>query len=405
MKYLIALAVHTFLLRSRREPNLFQSLETCNKAYEELYAQCVKDGKSPDGIKAPPQYDRDADKETSSGDADAGEGGDGGGSSPPPPIRHRDVGGTTEADASPTYHPPREDGEASAQEGYDYLHHGDDWPSMCQSGPQSPIDIAKDIDINGQTKYVLWFDYYADPDRQTKNINAYLENNGHGVSFTAPENLDLGYLKLGHSEYTAVEYNFHAPSEHTIDGATFPLELQILNKGKDGKLLAVAFFFREGSSNVFLNALKVSSHASVGPKWSGRAEKKGLNSAVGEAFNLDQLLPKSEDHPGGDLTFYNYEGSLTQPPCTPGVEWWVSAKPLAATKDEIRFIKRAILESESTKHGNNRDIQPSNGRRIMVGMTNFQHSVKMPGLPGNQQKDSVQQPRGFASGDTPWVAE
>eukprot|EP00397_Hematodinium_sp_SG-2012_P027195 GEMP01028559.1.p1 GENE.GEMP01028559.1~~GEMP01028559.1.p1 ORF type:complete len:398 (+),score=104.50 GEMP01028559.1:121-1314(+) len=396
MKFFFVLlgAQCSFLVR-HQAPNIFSSLDTCNAAYDKLYEQCIEDGKT-GGISAPPQHDHDqagADKgkdDTAEPTADA---------KPRTPINKGDVGATSEKDAVPTYHPPVDDGEPKS-DGWDYLQNGENWPAMCQGDGQSPIDIAKDIDIQGQTKFVLWFDYYADPDRETKPMVPELVNKGHGISFTAPENLDLGYVKLFHEQYTAKEYNFHSPSEHTIDGATFPLELQVLNAGVSGKLLAVAFFFREGASNKFLSGLMRA--AGRAPRWNNGAAKKLMNKHIVDAFNLDLLVPTSEQHPGGHMTFYNYEGSLTQPPCTTGVDWWVAAKPLTASKEEIRFIRRAILESESTKHGNSRETQPPNGRRILVGMTNFQHAVKMPGRPGNEKKDSVQEPRGFSSQDEPW---
>ena len=47
-------------------------------------------------------------------------------------------------------------------------------------------------------------------------------------------------------DLTPMRYVFHAPSEHTIDGQTFPLELQILHKRPGGELLGIAVLFKNG---------------------------------------------------------------------------------------------------------------------------------------------------------------
>jgi len=318
------------------------------------------------------------------------------------PIIQKQIAETKTVAGLPLYKPPNQNGVQDEEGGWDYLENGKNWPSMCaDTEGQSPVDISRDIDIEGQTKSILWFDYYADPDREKKQISSYLVNQGHGITFEPPEDLDLGYVKLYKSQYTCKEYTFHSPSEHTLDGARFPLEIQIMNKDNDSdQLLGVALFFREGkTSNKFIAALMEA--AGSAPRWNMASSAKSVNASIRDAFDLNLLVPKSEQHPGGHLTFYNYEGSLTSPPCTKGVDWWVSAKPLTATKEEITYIQNAILESPSTKHGNNRETQPLNGRTIRVGMTNFQDAVKMPGYHGSNA-DSVQEPRGFSTQDSPW---
>jgi len=313
------------------------------------------------------------------------------------------IGETSQTQGLPLYKPPKDNGEQDEEKGWDYMENGKDWTSSycTNTEGQSPVDITRDIDIEGQTKFILWFDYYADPDREQKKVSSYIANYGHGIQFSPPENLDLGYIKLYRKQYTCKDYVFHSPSEHTLDGARFPLELQIINKHKEtGELLGIALFFREGkNSNQFIKALMEA--VGEAPRWNGKAAKKSIDRKIRDAFDLNLLVPESEQHPGGHLTFYNYEGSLTAPPCTTGVDWWVGSKPITALKDEIAYIQSAILESQSTKHGNYRETQPLAGRKIKVGMTNFQDAIKMPGL--HAKADSVQEPRGFSTQDTPWV--
>merc|ERR1719201_864089 len=125
-----------------------------------------------------------------------------------------------------------------------------------------------------------------------------------------------------------------------------------------------------------------------GPVWDGR-EGTGtafVKGAFPEAFDLEGVIPKGDV--AREASFYNYQGSLTQPPCTGGVDWWVLSKPITASRDEIRWVHKSIFMSESTRHGNARETQPIGSRKIFVGLTGFQHDVRRP--------------RGYNSGDLPW---
>lgn len=262
--------------------------------------------------------------------------------------------------------------------GWDYRHHGDDWSGMgeCGGPNQSPIDLPRFVGGRGQTKYLLWFDYYLDP-KLTADVSESVVNDGHGIRFNVnPDGVDLGFVKIGERSYGVSDYVFHAPSEHSVDGAVFPLELQIYNKAKDGTgVVAVAIFFREGESNPFIAAIK-NSTGGAAPKWSEKdgAGKGLLTGKFPDAFDLHNVLPRTGA--AKEKVFYNYQGSLTQPPCTTGVDWWVLSVPVTATRDEIRFVRRGIFETRSTRHGNARGAAPLGARTIVVGLTGMQGPEK-----------------------------
>mmetsp|Transcript_18376 Transcript_18376/g.48508 ORF Transcript_18376/g.48508 Transcript_18376/m.48508 type:complete len:603 (+) Transcript_18376:128-1936(+) len=305
------------------------------------------------------------------------------------------------------YKAPDANGIPSTEKGFDYLGHGDDWGDLGQCGSssfdQSPIDLPRFIGVRGQTKSVLWFDYYVDPDL-TAETKAKLVNDGHGLKYQVrPNSVDLGFLKLGGTEYVASEYIFHGPSEHSVDGAVFPLELQIYNKQKTGKgMVAISIFFKEGNSNPFIDALR-QSMGDEAPIWSvARGPGAGfVNGTFEKAFDLESLLPKG--NPAKESTFFNYKGSLTQPPCTTGVDWWVLVQPVDASREEIRFIRRAIFGARSTRHGNARASMPIGNRTLSVGLVGYQNAVKIhQDYPPWKDHDAVKQPRGYNSEDVPW---
>merc|ERR1719350_1829356 len=88
-----------------------------------------------------------------------------------------------------------------------------------------------------------------------------------------------------------------------------------------------------------------------GPRWTvaGGAGKRRISGLVPRAFDLEAVIPQSTG-PAHEKSFLNYQGSLTQPPCTTGVDWWILAEPATASREELRLLRRAIFDSESMVH-------------------------------------------------------
>jgi hypothetical protein len=209
----------------------FETLEECEKAYEELLAK-TQVTTEPDYQETPAPTPAPTPATTTTTTTTT-----------LPPLKKSEVGQLAPAqDARPAYHPPvGGSGKPSESEGWDYEDHGASWPSTpagasCGGTGQSPIDIVKYVDLGGQTKSVLWFDYYSDVDSKTV---AALRNDGHAVYYDELK-IDIGDVKIGTTEYKAFKYEFHAPSEHTIDGQVYPLEIQIMHKDAAGKMLGIS---------------------------------------------------------------------------------------------------------------------------------------------------------------------
>lgn len=60
-----------------------------------------------------------------------------------------------------------------------------------------------------------------------------------------------------------------------------------------------------------------------------------------------------------DLSAFNYQGSLTTPPCGQPVNWFVARQPITMSQAQIDAF---------TAHydHNNRPLQPHNGRAILT---------------------------------------
>jgi carbonic anhydrase len=108
----------------------------------------------------------------------------------------------------------------------------------------------------------------------------------------------------------------------------------------DGKLAGVAAFIRPGRPNSTVEKL-----------WKHMPASEGWNEAPGVTISPDGLVPT-------DLgSYYVYTGSLTAPPCTEGVTWFVPKEPIE--------LSQAQIDAFATLYPKNiRPIQPLNGRVV-----------------------------------------
>ncbi|MET0343427.1 MAG: carbonic anhydrase family protein [Polyangiales bacterium] len=143
-----------------------------------------------------------------------------------------------------------------------------------------------------------------------------IRNTGHTVQF----DYDVGgTLVVGDTTYELQQFHFHAQSEHTLDGAHRELELHLVHKSAEGKLLVLGVFIEPGAANATLSAagwddLPLDANQSF--------------SQPARHFDARTLIP-------GGAT-YRYEGSLTTPPCTEQVSWIVYEKPITMSRAQIR---------------------------------------------------------------------
>lgn len=107
----------------------------------------------------------------------------------------------------------------------------------------------------------------------------------------------------GGAAITLLQAHFHGPSAHHLDGATFPMELHLVHKRPDGGLAVVGVLFREGEAP-----------AALQPLFASLPREKGDAFARSVAFDPAAFLLAVRIH-------FEYEGSLTTPPCTEGVMW------------------------------------------------------------------------------------
>ena len=174
-----------------------------------------------------------------------------------------------------------------------------------------------------------------------------MTNNGHTVQMTYDAGSTLG--RVGSTDtWTLAQFHFHAPSEHTVDGMSYPLEMHLVHVDAAGKpAVVVGVFFRRGKEDAALVRAFQNLPAKEGDKLA----------PSGVTIDAGGLLP-------ADKTFFTYAGSLTTPPCTEGITWYVLKTPVEMSETQIAaYTKLAHLGHT------NRPIQSLGGRVVQVDST------------------------------------
>ena len=124
------------------------------------------------------------------------------------------------------------------------------------------------------------------------------------------------------TSFVPLQLHFHSPSEHTIDGKHYDLEMHIVHKYKDsGDLGAVVGIFFDTivggpTNNQFI--------AEIAPELARDQKLSDNNSNGNGQYEVDDGVRFAQFLRSVDFRdFYQYDGSLTTPPCTEGIRWLV----------------------------------------------------------------------------------
>ncbi|MNC05239.1 Carbonic anhydrase precursor [compost metagenome] len=203
--------------------------------------------------------------------------------------------------------------------------------TACSTGTaQSPVNIVHDKVKEDESLSPVSVEYSSSP--------VSIMNNGHTIQVTL--NNKNNKLTIEGKTYQLQQFHFHLPSEHEVDGKHAEMELHLVHKSEDGSLAVLGVLIHSGSENITLNRLW-----SVLP-----AEESADEIVIDGAFDPAGLLP-------ADLHSFRYQGSLTTPPCTEGVQWIVLENPVTWSAEQIGKFA-AIFPHD------NRPVQPLGSREI-----------------------------------------
>jgi carbonic anhydrase len=208
--------------------------------------------------------------------------------------------------------------------------------ATCDSGvEQSPIDLVNAVPIEDSGIARRLGETVLTVQQRARVMD--LVDNGHTVQITNDAPISM---ELGDTVYELAQFHFHAPSEHTIDGQHAPLEVHFVHKSAAGELAVVGILVEEGEHDTMWDAVI----GAFPDKAGGKRHVENLD------LDMNDFRPLPQH-------YYRYEGSLTTPPCSEGVQWIVMA--------ELRQISsKQMATIVSLLHDNNRPVQLIGKRQV-----------------------------------------
>jgi carbonic anhydrase len=202
--------------------------------------------------------------------------------------------------------------------------------ALCADGSaQSPINIT---DATALDLTTIGFDYGETA------LNIF--NNGHTIQVGVDEGSSITHNEIA---YNLLQFHFHHPSEHTIDGEAAAMEIHFVHMDPNsGNLAVVGVMLTESEDD----------NAAYADIFSNLPTEAGDPQASDITLNLDDLLPT-------ERTYFTYNGSLTTPPCSEIVRWLLLDTPVELSAAQIDAFG-SIFEA------NARPVQPLNDRDLFV---------------------------------------
>jgi methyl-accepting chemotaxis protein len=199
--------------------------------------------------------------------------------------------------------------------------------ATCKTGmEQSPVNISDTVRIHAGA---IGFNYQGTP------VNVL--NNGHAIQVNyAPGS----FITIAGHRYELLQLHFHSPSENVFRGRPYAMEVHLVHKDAAGNLGVVGVFMAEGAHNPV-----------IGEIWKSMPRSAGQTINGGGTLNAASLLPANQ-------SYYHFKGSLTTPPCSEGVSWYVMKAPIEVSSAQVQqFV--SVMGTETA-----RPPQPLNARTV-----------------------------------------
>jgi len=237
-----------------------------------------------------------------------------------------------------------------------------EWDGICQQGgkiPQTPIDIPAPVakQAADAPSGEMTFNY--------QNFTGASALHKNGVQVNSPMG---NVLTAGKTTWQLLQYHFHTPSEHKIGNKYADMEIHLVHQNKETEKLAVVGVLMNVNAS---GEMPIDSSA-LAQALANVPEALGDES---DPFDLEvdtftsvlepvRALPKGALAGGGKVPAVAYSGSLTTPPCTAGVSWYVLVDAAPVGPNQVLKFQRLLSNGDQHLGQNERPIQPLLDREL-----------------------------------------
>jgi carbonic anhydrase len=201
---------------------------------------------------------------------------------------------------------------------------GKEFPTCGKGKSQSPLNIKGPFE---KVRYNVVPEYKLGPLK--------ILNNGHTIQVNVAPG---SKIRIDGIAFDLLQFHFHRPSEEHINGKPSAMVIHFVHKNDAGELAVLGVLLQEGNENPGIKTL-----------WSYAPPKEGPEVAPDNvAFNPTNLLPR-------EMEFFHYDGSLTTPPCTEKVKFFILKSQVNVSKEQVTSFPFKM---------NARPVQPLNERKI-----------------------------------------
>lgn len=227
---------------------------------------------------------------------------------------------------------------------------------MCVTGnnnEQSPINIVKSqVALQNNLDELHLYQWNV-------CLDGTLENNGHTLVFT-PNNIGKASTRIFLTRfYDLQQFHMHwgkfdgEGSEHLIDGQASELEIHFVHTKQGGTAADRDYY-------AVVSLLAEVDYANECGPWT-QLDPSGLvnkgSSVPVSNYRLDELLPCN-------LDYYHYEGSLTTPPCSENVLWFVLKSKIQVPASYLESLRKLKGTQGDEIKSNFRSTQDIGGRSV-----------------------------------------
>lgn len=213
-----------------------------------------------------------------------------------------------------------------------------EWGACKKGNMQSPIDLSD--------QRVKVIPNFGDLKWNYRPANASVKNRGHDIAIQWLGR--AGSIQINGTNYLLQQCHWHSPSEHSINGRRFDLELHMVHVSRNpdvkSRIAVVGLLYNIGKTNRFLS--KLTKHID------SMTDKK-------EERHFGLIDPRQIKISG--RMYYRYMGSLTVPPCTEGVTWIINKRMSSISRNQVKLLREAVHDYAKE---NARPLQPYNLREV-----------------------------------------